>query len=81
MGRARFDERQKRELRRLRVDELQMGLTALGGSLRAAVAEQRGDAGRGAAMMAAVRDAGVALQRNPNERLLLQRLLLDVGSG
>lgn len=80
LGRSGFDDRQKRELRRLRVDELQMGLVALGGALRDRVIDARLGPERGAAVLAAVNDAGVALQRNPNERLLLQHVLLEVGA-
>jgi DNA polymerase III subunit delta' len=80
LGRSGFDDRQKRELRRLRVDELQMGLVALGGALRDRVIDARLSPKHGAAVLSAVHEAGVALQRNPNERLLLQRVLLEVGA-
>ena len=78
LGRAGFDDRLKRELRRLRVDELQMGFVALGSALRERVQDRRLDPVTGVAALEAVNAAGVALQRNPNERLLLQNLLLKV---
>jgi len=78
LGRAGFDERQKRELRRLRMDELQMGFAALGQALRERIAARDTDAATGAMQLEAVVDAGVALQRNPNEKLLLQKLLLEL---
>ena len=78
LGRAGFDERQKRELRRLRMDELQMGFVALGQSLRERIAQRDTDPAAGATQLEAVVAAGVALQRNPNERLLLQNLFLKL---
>jgi len=79
LGRNGVVERHKRELRRLRTDELLLGLSALGGTVRDGLASGSIDAGAGAAALQAVLDAGYALRRNPNERLLLQRLLLGIG--
>ncbi len=79
LARSGFDERQKRELRRLRVDELQMGFTALGAALRDRILDGEVTATAGAVALQAVNDAGAALGRNPNERLLLQHLLLQIG--
>lgn len=69
-------ERQRRELRRLRMDELRLGLATLAGAYRDALAA--GTAAPGAYVGAhdAIRAAAAALPRNPNESLLLQSLLL-----
>lgn len=80
LGRSGFDDRQKRELRRLRVDELLMGFAALGASIRERIASGTWSPERGSVALGAVLSAGAALQRNPNERLLLQYLLVAVGA-
>lgn len=77
-GRSSIDARQKRELRRLRSEELQFGLRVL--------ARRYGDAlaaGAGPNVLAAVdrlRDANEALVRNPNESLLLHNLFWHLPS-
>lgn len=75
VGRAAIEARHKREQRRLRVDELRAGLTAL-----ARTYATRGEAPASYAMVAAavgaIDKAGRDLDRNPNEALLLQALLL-----
>lgn len=71
-GRADVDARHKRELRRVRTDELQAGLATLAGAYRDRLLE-----GRAApAAFDALRDATAELVRNPNEALLLTALLL-----
>jgi DNA polymerase-3 subunit delta' len=80
-GRKQLEERHKRELRRLRVDELRSGLAMIAGTYRDALVHQtlpRPEAG-----VQAVRRIHLALDaldRNPNEMLLLQALLLDLPS-
>jgi DNA polymerase-3 subunit delta' len=80
-GRKQLEERHKRELRRHRVDELRSGLSVLAGSYRDALvrgAMVRPDAGITA--VARIHEALEAMERNPNEPLLLQALLLDLPS-
>lgn len=71
-ARREVEERHRREQRRARTDELRAGLATL------ARAYAGGAAGPAAASraVAAVHEAGRALDRNPNETLLLQDLLL-----
>ncbi|HEY4333778.1 MAG TPA: hypothetical protein VGM78_14450, partial [Ilumatobacteraceae bacterium] len=80
-GKKALEERHKRELRRHRVDELRSGLATLAGSYRDALV--RGDLPRPDAAAKAIRRIHLALEaldRNPNEPLLLQGLLLDLPS-
>lgn len=75
-GKKTLEERHKRELRRHRTDELRHGLSQLAGAYRDALVDDR--AVRPDAVAAAVGhvlDAIEALDRNPNEALLLQSLL------
>ena len=71
-------ERHKRELKRLRDDELRFGLTVLQGVYRDALVV--GGPGAAAAMRAVARigEANEALSRNPNLTLLLQSMLLKL---
>lgn len=80
-GRKQLEERHKRELRRHRVDELRSGLGVMAGAYRDALVQQR-MARPEAAVQAVQRihEALDALDRNPNETLLLQALLLDLPS-
>jgi DNA polymerase III subunit delta' len=80
-GRKQLEERHKRELRRHRIDELRSGLAAVAGVYRDALVQ--GSLARPDAGVLAVRrihDALEALDRNPNEMLLLHSLLLDLPS-
>lgn len=80
-GRKQVEDHHKRELRRHRVDELRSGLGVLAGSYRDALV--RGQLPRPDAGVAAVIRIHAALEsmeRNPNEPLLLQSLLLDLPS-
>jgi DNA polymerase III subunit delta' len=89
-GRKQLEERHKRELRRHRMDELRSGLGVLAGSYRDALVTSSesghstgGAADHHAAVAAAVSDIhGVieSLERNPNESLQLQALLLRLPS-
>jgi len=78
-GRKALDERHKRELRRHRTDELRSGLGALASTYRDALVAAAGDPDHMAAPFSdAVRrivGAIEAMERNPNEALLLQSLL------
>ncbi len=71
-GRKEVEDRHKRELRRVRTDELQAGLATLAGAYRDRLATGRAQP----AAFAAIRDAEKHLVRNPNEALLLSALLL-----
>ncbi|MEW6154310.1 MAG: DNA polymerase III subunit delta' [Actinomycetota bacterium] len=86
-GRKLLVERQRRELRRLRADELRYGLAVLAGTYRdalaAGVVEATAFEGPGpararelAASVDALQDAAEAIVRNPSESLFLQALLL-----
>ncbi|MFZ4720709.1 MAG: hypothetical protein ACOYMR_14875 [Ilumatobacteraceae bacterium] len=80
-GRKQLEERHKRELRRHRVDELRSGLAVLAGTYRDALVQ--GTSPRHDSAVHAVQRVHVALEsleRNPNETLLLQSLLLDLPS-
>jgi DNA polymerase-3 subunit delta' len=68
------DERHKRELRRVRTDELEAGLATLAGAYR-----DRLVAGRSSPdAIAAIAHATEHLIRNPNEQLMLSALLLKL---
>ena len=78
-GRKSLEERHKRELRRHRVDELRSGLAVMAGTYRDALIQAQSP--RPDAAVHAVQRIHVALEsldRNPNETLLLQALLLDL---
>ena len=75
-GRKALEERQQRESRRYRTDELRSGLAVLAAAYRDALV--RAPDRRAGELVAAVRrtfEAVEALERNPNEKLLLQTLL------
>jgi DNA polymerase-3 subunit delta' len=80
-GRRDMEERHRRELKRLRTDELRSGLAALEGAYRdraagAVEASSRGGARAALDAAAVVQEAAQALERNPNESLLLQALMV-----
>jgi DNA polymerase-3 subunit delta' len=77
-GRRDLETAHKREVRRLRVDELRFGLATLAGVYRdrMVAAPDR----RSVAAVAAIRRANDALVRNPNEALLLQGLFVELGA-
>jgi DNA polymerase-3 subunit delta' len=80
-GRKQMEENHRRELRRHRADELRSGLGVLAGTYRDALVRAtltRPDAGVHA--VARIHEAFEAMERNPNETLLLQALLLDLPS-
>ncbi len=75
-GKKMLEERHKRELRRHRTDELRAGLTVIAGVYRDALVAgsvPRPDAAADA--VTHIHEAMEALERNPNEPLLLQSLL------
>lgn len=74
-GSRELEARHRREQRRLRVDELRLGLATLAGWYRDRLAEGT-DVGACLQALEAVGDANEALSRNPNEALLLQALLV-----
>lgn len=91
IGRRELEERHRREQRRLRTDELRFGLSTLEAAYRdravRAMSSVSGDA-RGAGALAearaavraadAVHRSAEALERNPNEALLLQALMVQL---
>lgn len=80
-GRKQLEDRHKRELRRHRTDELRSGLAVIAAAYRDALVDgrlTRPDAA--ATAVHRVHRALEALDRNPNETLLLQALLLDLPS-
>ena len=81
-ARKAMEERHKRELRRHRADELRSGLAAMSGAYRdRLVAKGAHRPADFVAAVATIADAGEAIDRNPNETLLLQALLLSLPSG
>lgn len=77
VGRSEIVARHKRELRRLRADELRFGFATLSRQLRdEAIAGNP----RAFTRIDRVQQAADALIRNPNEPLLLQSLFADLGS-
>ncbi|HET6793684.1 MAG TPA: hypothetical protein VFH45_04540 [Acidimicrobiales bacterium] len=75
-----LEDRHRRQQRRLRADEIKAGLAALAGAYRdrlAAAPDHEVD--RLVGCLAAVEEAGRALERNVNEALLLQSLLVRLG--
>lgn len=80
-GRKALEDRHKRELRRHRTDELRTGLAVVAGTYRDALVQNH--VNRSDSVVKAVHrihTALDALERNPNETLLLQALLLDLPS-
>ncbi len=87
-GARRLEETHRRQVRRLRTDEVRMGLGELAHAYRdallaaAADGEETSHRAEGAAgALAAINEALDALVRNPNEELLLQALLLRLPPG
>ena len=74
-----LDARHKREVRRLRTDELRLGLSALAGAYRDEMIVAA-DPTTAMAGIAAVREAEAALRFNPNEELWLVALALRLPS-
>lgn len=82
-GRRELEERHKRELRRHRTDELKAGLVAMAATYRDQLVMAGGPPHESSAKIGAVgsvHDALESFERNPNETLLLQALLLQLPS-
>jgi DNA polymerase-3 subunit delta' len=80
-GRKQLEERHKREQRRHRTDEIRSGLGVVAGVYRDALVAGRMPRPEAAATAVSRIDAALeALERNPNETLLLQALLLELPS-
>ncbi len=77
-GRKILTDRHKRELRRLRHDELRFGLATLAGVYGDALTAGAGDARACMDAVGAIQSAAEAMVRNPTEALLLQSLLLKL---
>jgi hypothetical protein len=75
-GRKVLTDRHKRELRRLRHDELRFGLATLAAVYGEALAIGSADARSCIQAVAAIQATAEAMIRNPTEALLLQHLLL-----
>ncbi len=79
-GKKALDERHRRELRRHRTDELKSGLTVVAATYRDALAHGVSHPDELTDAAVAVHRAIEALERNPNEALLLQSLLWSLPS-
>ncbi|MEO7396970.1 MAG: hypothetical protein ABIW84_00240 [Ilumatobacteraceae bacterium] len=76
-GKKLLEERHKREQRRHRADELRFGLATMAGAYRdALVAGRLSHPDSAAAAVTRIHQSLEALDRNPNEQLLLQALLM-----
>ena len=75
-GRQEVIERHRREIRRLRDDELRFGLATLSRRYRDLGIENKKSGGLDA--VGVITGAASELMRNPNERLLLQALFLNL---
>ncbi len=77
-GKRELVDRHRRELRRHRTDEIRFGLATLAGSYRDTLSTSPPalDPRTAVEAIALVDDAHQSLERNPNETLLLQALLL-----
>jgi len=78
LGRSKLETRHKRELRRLRTDELVMGMTAVGNAISEGIRSGSIDALNGSNSLASVTTAANDLRRNGNERLQLQKLFINL---
>ena len=72
-GKTQLVERQRRELRRHRTDEIKFGLATMAARYRD---ELTADPATALAAIAAIEDSHTSMERNPNETLLLHGLLL-----
>ncbi len=79
VGRSSLDERHRRELRRVRTDEITMGLAVLAAQIR----DEAGNGGlraeSAAGQLDAIGDAAEALRFNANQRLALSCLFIRLG--
>lgn len=77
-GRKDMEARHRRELRRLRTDEIRFGLTMLAERYRERLLAER-DSRHSLEALDALSETSEALVRNPNEALLLQALMVRLG--
>ncbi|HQV56572.1 MAG TPA: hypothetical protein PKV27_01070 [Ilumatobacteraceae bacterium] len=78
-GRKQLEDRHKREQRRHRVDELRSGLATMAGTYRDALVARTAARAEGpVSAVSRIHQSIAALERNPNETLLIQALLLDL---
>jgi DNA polymerase III subunit delta' len=80
-GKKQLEDRHKREVRRARTDELRAGLTTMAQTYRDSLTQGTArniDAAAGS--VHAIHDALESLERNPNEKLLLENLLWSLPS-
>lgn len=75
-GRSTLVAKQKREIRKLRVDEIRFGLATVSRRYRDRLIERSDEAA--VASLAAIQQTTEAVRRNPNEALLLQSLFLNL---
>jgi DNA polymerase-3 subunit delta' len=78
-GRSSLDERHRRELRRVRIDEITMGLAVLAAQIRDEASNDGLRAEAAAAQLDAIGDAAEALRFNANQRLALSCLFIRLG--
>ncbi len=79
VGRGSLDERHRRELRRVRTDEITMGLAVLASQIRDESGNGRLRAKSAAGQLDAIGDAAEALRFNANQRLALSCLFIRLG--
>lgn len=80
VGRSSLDERHRRELRRVRTDELTMGLEVLAAQIREEAGDGRMRPDAAAEQLDALGEAAEALRFNANQRLALSCLFIRLGS-
>lgn len=78
-GRSSLDERHRRELRRVRTDELAMGFAVLSAQIRDEARTGALPAEAAANELGAIADAAEALRFNANQRLALSCLFISLG--
>ncbi|WP_419916736.1 hypothetical protein [Candidatus Poriferisodalis sp.] len=79
VGRSSLDERHRRELRRVRTDEITMGLAVLASQIRDESGNGSLRAESAAGQLDAIGDAAEALRFNANQRLALSCLFIRLG--
>lgn len=79
VGRSSLDERHRRELRRVRTDELTMGMEVLAAQVREEAGDGRLGPDAAAEQLDALGEAAEALRFNANQRLALSCLFIRLG--
>ena len=80
VNRKQVDEQHRRELRRLRMDELRFGLATLQQTYRDAIADGSGGVAACVHASDTITEVAESMERNPSETLLLQALLIRLPS-